>query len=135
MKKLLYIAPLAIGLILSSCGSKDGDKKEEGDDKKKVETGCDCMEIMVAEIKKLEDISKMGELEARLNKEYPDCNKLADELFAKYPGPEEAAKDCPAINEFMQLMSSMQPEPTMPADTLENFDEMEEYEEELEGNE
>jgi hypothetical protein len=29
----------------------------------------------------------------------------------------------------------MQPEPTMPSDTLENFDEMEEYEEELEGNE
>lgn len=135
MKKLLYIAPLALSLILTSCGSKDGDKKGEGDDKKKVETGCDCMEIMVAEVKKLEDISKMGELETRLNKEYPECNKLADELYAKYSGPEEAAKDCPAINEFMQLMSSMQPEPTMPSDTLENVDEMEENEEELEGNE
>ena len=134
MKKLLYIAPLALSLILSSCGSKDGDKKEEGDDKKKVETGCDCMEIMVAEIKKLEDISKMGELEARLNKEYPDCNKLVEKQFAKSTA-EEAAKECPAVNEYMQLMSSMQPEPTMPSDTLENFDEMEEYEEELEGNE
>lgn len=127
MTKLLYIAPLALTLILSSCGSKDGDKKEEGgDEKKKVETGCDCMEIMVAEVKKLDDISKMSELETKLNKEYPECNKLADELFAKYSSPEEASKDCPAVNELMTLMSSMQPEPSNTDELLENVDEMEE---------
>jgi hypothetical protein len=129
MKKLLYIAPLALTLILSSCGSKDGDKKEEGDGKKKAETGCDCMEIMVAEIKKLDDISKMGELESRLNKEYPNCKKLVNEFS------EEEAKDCPAMNELRQLILSMEPEQSMPSDTLENVEEMEEYEEELEGNE
>ncbi len=126
MKKLLYIAPLALTLILSSCGSKDGDKKEgekEGESAK-METGCDCMEMMVAEVKKLDDVSQMEGLEQKLNKEHPECNTLTEDMFKM--GPDEAAKDCPAISELMDLMISMQPEPTSTDELLENAEEVEE---------
>ena len=104
MQKLLYITPLAFALILSSCGSKEAadEKKEEG---KKAETACDCMQILLDEMKKTDDPMKMKEVQEELDKQYPECEKLVTEMKSKYGSADEAAADCPAVGELMNLLN------------------------------
>lgn len=105
MTKLLYIAPLALTMILSSCGSKEaGDEKKE--EEKKDRTACDCMQILLDEMKKSDDPTQIQAIQTELDKEYPECEKLVEGMKAEYGSPEKAAEACPAVGELMALMNA-----------------------------